>query len=236
MRTGEQWTPSTARLLPLAQELKSMTTPTAPRRALVVIDVQQEYFTGGLKVEYPPIDETLPRVLRAMDAAHAAGIPVIVMQHTEAAQAPLFGEGSNGWQLHDEVVRRPRDHYARKAMPSVFTGTDVAEFLQRQGIDTLAVVGYMTQNCEASTVYEAAHRGLNVEFLHDASGAISYANDAGVATAEEIHRVLSVIFHTRFAAVVDTATWVAAVRDGARLQRDNIPASYARAAALRRQP
>ena len=44
-------------------------TPT-PRRALVVIDVQNEYFEGGgLPIEYPPIEDTLPNVTKAMDAA-----------------------------------------------------------------------------------------------------------------------------------------------------------------------
>jgi nicotinamidase-related amidase len=32
-----------------------------PRRALVVIDVQNEYVTGNLPIEYPAIDSSLPR-------------------------------------------------------------------------------------------------------------------------------------------------------------------------------
>lgn len=207
----------------------------APRRALLVIDVQNEYFTGQLQIEHPPVQETLPRIARAMDVAHAAGIPIAVVQHTEPAQSPLFAEGSAGWQLHDEVARRPRDHHFRKTWPSVFTDTGFADWLAQAQVDTLTVVGYMTQNCDASTIYEATHRGLKVEFLHDASGAISYANDAGHASAEEIHRVLGVIFHTRFASVVSTEGWVAAVRDGVAIPRDNIPASFARAKLIQKQ-
>jgi nicotinamidase-related amidase len=210
-----------------------MTTPTAPRRALLVIDIQNEYFTGRLPIEHPPVTTSLPNILRAMDAAHAAKVPVIVVQHTEAAQAPVFAVGTPGWQLHDDVASRPHDHHIRKSLPSVFTNTDLGEFLSARNIDTLTVAGYMTQNCDASTVYEATHRGLKVEFLKDATGALSYANDAGHASAEEIHRVLSVIFHTRFAAVADTNSWIAAVQDGVAIARDNIPASQARAQALK---
>lgn len=201
----------------------------APRRALVVIDVQNEYFTGGLQIEYPPVEQTLPNIGRAMDAARAAGIPVVVVQHSEAPSSPLFAKGSPHWQLNDTVGSRARDHYIEKAWPSVFTGTDLADWLARHQIDTLTIVGYMTQNCDASTIYEATHRGLNVEFLSDASGAIPYANSAGSASAEEIHRVLSVVFHTRFAAVASTQQWVDAVKDRVALQRDNIPASLKRA-------
>lgn len=204
-------------------------TTASPRRALVVIDVQNEYFTGNLLIDYPPVEQSLPNIGRAMDAARAAGIPVVVVQHSEAASAPLFAKGSPSWQLNEVVGSRPRDHYIEKAWPSVFTGTGFADWLQQNQIDTLTVIGYMTHNCDASTIFEATHRGLNVEFLHDATGALAYANTAGSATAEEIHRVFSVVFHTRFAAVTSTGDWIAAAKAGRAIPRGNIPASYAAA-------
>lgn len=87
------------------------TIPPSPRRALVVIDVQMEYFSGGLLIEYPPIAQSLPNIARAMDAAHAAGIPIVVVQHSESPVAPLFAKGSASWALHEAVASRPRDHY-----------------------------------------------------------------------------------------------------------------------------
>ena len=194
----------------------------APRRALVVIDVQMEYFTGGLLIEHPPVSQSLPNILRAMDAATAAGIPVVVVQNSSPATAPVFAKGSPTWQLHEAVASRPRDHYIEKALPSVYTGTDFADWIARNGIDTLTIAGYMTHNCNASTVYEATHRGLHVEYLQDATGALPYANEAGEATAEEIHRVFSVVFHTRFAAVGSTDAWLAAVKAGETLKKSNI--------------
>ena len=47
-----------------------------PRRALVVIDVQNEYVSGDLPIEFPPIDTSLANIGRAMDAARAAGVPL----------------------------------------------------------------------------------------------------------------------------------------------------------------
>lgn len=49
-----------------------------PRRALVVIDVQNEYFDGPLEVQYPPRDDSLARILEAIDTAEQAGIPVAI--------------------------------------------------------------------------------------------------------------------------------------------------------------
>jgi len=197
----------------------------APRRALVVIDVQKEYFIGNLPVEYPPVGQTLPNIARAMDAAHAAGIPVLVVQHSTPPGTPVFAKGSPTWALHDEIGRRHRDHHIEKGWPSVFTQTDFADWLKANEIDTIAVTGYMTQNCDASTVFEAAHRGLNVEFLADASGAVPYSNAAGSITAEEVHRVFSVVFHSRFAAVTGTDDWIAAAKAGAPIARGDILAS-----------
>ncbi|MED5621636.1 cysteine hydrolase family protein [Ideonella sp. BN130291] len=205
-------------------------TTNSPRRALVVIDVQNEYFAGGgLPIEYPPVEQTLPKIAAAMDAARAAGVPVVVVQNTAPAGSPLFDRGTPGWQLHPEIERRGHDHFIDKAWPSAFTGTDLADWIAEHRIDTLTVAGYMTHNCNASTILEATHRGLQVEFLSDASGALPYANAAGRASAEEIHRVFSVVFHTRFAAVATTAAWVDALQTGNPLPRDNIVASNRRA-------
>lgn len=205
----------------------------SPRRALVVIDVQNEYFDGGgLPIEHPPISQTLPNVARAMDAAAQAGVPVVVVQHHAPAGLPLFQAGTHAADLHEAVASRPRDHLVTKAFPSVFTGTDLAAWLAGRRIDTLSVAGYMTHNCVASTIFEGMHRGLAMEYLHDASGALPYANAAGRASAEEIHRVFSVVFHSNFAAVVSTSDWVEAAKAGQPLRRDNPVLSNRRARGL----
>jgi nicotinamidase-related amidase len=57
-----------------------------PRRALIVIDVQNEYDAGGgLPIEYPPFAQSLQRIAAAMDAAQAAGVPVIVVPQARHA-------------------------------------------------------------------------------------------------------------------------------------------------------
>lgn len=204
--------------------------PSSPiRRALVVIDVQNEYFEGGgLPIAWPPVEQTLPNIGRAMDAARAAGVPVVVVRHHAPKGAPLFQADTHNGRLHPQIDERPRDHLVTKTFPSVFTGTDFADWLKNNDIGTLTVTGYMTHNCDASTVFEAMHRGLNVEFLGDASGALPYANAAGYASAEEIHRVFSVVFHSNFAAVASTADWIAALKTGEALPKDNVLASNQR--------
>ncbi|AXE93459.1 cysteine hydrolase family protein [Paraburkholderia sp. DD10] len=206
---------------------------TTPRRALIVIDVQNEYVSGNLPIEYPDVQSSLANIGRAMDAARAAGVPVVVVQNLAPASSPLFARGTEGADLHPVVSSRAHDHYVEKSLPSAFTGTDLADWLADQRIDTLTVAGYMTHNCDASTINHAVHAGLAVEFLHDATGSVPYENSAGFASAEDIHRVFSVVLHSRFAAVASTDEWIAAVTNGTPLERGNIHASNQKARASR---
>jgi nicotinamidase-related amidase len=221
---GEQCSSSQRRSIAMSQ--------TNPRRALVVIDVQNEYVSGNLRIAYPPVEDSLQRIGEAMDAAHAAGVPVLVVQQNAPAESPLFAAGSHGWELHEVVARRPRDHLLGKSLPSAFAQTDLAVWLDSHGIDTLTVAGYMTHNCNDTTIKHAFDRGMQVELLLDASGSVPYANHAGYASAEEIHRVFAVVEQSRFAAVLNTAEWIACLASGVLPERDNIHASHQRALAL----
>ncbi|GGO04793.1 cysteine hydrolase [Microbispora rosea subsp. aerata] len=187
---------------------------------MIVIDVQNEYFTGNLPIAYPPREESLAAILRAMDAAERHGIPIIVVRHTLPAGWPLFAEGSHGWELREEVASRPYTHLVTKTAASAFTGTDLAEKLE--GIDTVAIAGYMTQNCDESTARDAYNLGLTVEFLSDATGTVPLTNSAGTLSAKEVHEHVLVVMQSNFAAVATTDEWIEAVAAGAPLNRSNL--------------
>jgi nicotinamidase-related amidase len=206
-----------------------------PKRALIVIDVQNDYIDGSLRIEYPRVEDSLANIGKAIDAAHATAIPVVLVQNILPAGAPILAEGTRGAELHEVVRSRPHDTVVLKRLPSAFVGTNLGPWLQDRAIDTITVAGYMTQNCDDSTIRHAMHKGLAVELLSDASGAVSFANRAGDATAEEIHRVFTVVLQTRFAAVATTQEWIAAVQHGTPLERDNIFASNQRARGRRQQ-
>ena len=162
-----------------------------------------------------------------------AGIPVVVVQHLFPEGFPVFARGSQGADLHPEVARRHRDHLVEKGMASALTATDLGPWLRERGIDTLSVVGYMTHNCDDATARQAMHEGWKVELLHDAAGSLPYTNAMGTATAEEIHRVFTVVMHTGFAAVVSTDEWLQALAAGEPLAADNVFLSNQRALAGR---
>jgi nicotinamidase-related amidase len=178
-------------------------------RALIVIDVQNEYFDGALPISDPSPDTSLANIGKAMDAATGAGVPVIVVQHgSDDADAPIFRVGSHAWELHPAIDDRPRDHLVEKALPGSFTGTRIGEILTSAGVDTVSITGYMTHMCVDTTAREAAHRGLAVEILSDATGTLALSNSGGSASGEELHRSTLVAQGQFFADVVSTDEWL----------------------------
>jgi nicotinamidase-related amidase len=178
--------------------------------ALLVIDVQNEYFTGNLPVTYP--HGSIVNILQAMDAANAARVPVIVIQHANCAPgAAAFVPGTAGWELHPEVKKRPHDLLVEKALPGSFTGTDLDAWLKEHGIGTLTIVGYMTQMCCDTTARQAFHRGYSVKFLADATGTLAITNSAGTVSDAELHRAILVTQQMRFSQVMTTGEWIRAL-------------------------
>ena len=175
-------------------------------RALVVIDVQNEYFTGMLPVTHPA--GHLDNILKVMDAAQAKGIPVVVVQHTfTQADKPFFRRGSPQWELHPAVQARPHDLLIEKRLPGSFTGTELEAWLRQQKVDTLVIAGYMTHMCCDTTARQAVHRGFQVEFLSDATGTLPLDNSAGKVTAEELHRAILCAQQMLLSEVISTADW-----------------------------
>lgn len=193
-----------------------------PKRALILIDVQNEYVTGNLPIEYPDVRLSLDNIFLAADRAVSAGIPIVVVQQSAPPDAPVFAKGSAGWELLPGVAALPMAHYVEKSLPSALARTDLGDWLRQRGIDTLVVAGYMTQNCNDATIRQAVHEGWSVEYLHDASGAVAYANRSGRASAREIHDTCCVVLQSRYAAVLSTTEWLDAIETGRLPERDTL--------------
>lgn len=181
------------------------------KQALLVIDVQNEYFSGKLPITYP--EGSLSKVLNAMDSAISAGIPVIVIQHTLLTpDALVFRKGTESWALHSEVARRPHDLYIEKNFPGSFTGTALQSWLQERGIEKVVICGYMTHMCCDTTSREAYHRGFKVDFLADATGTLSIKNESGAVSAEDLYRTVLIV-QQRFARIMTAHAWIGEVSE-----------------------
>jgi nicotinamidase-related amidase len=176
-------------------------------RALIVIDVQREYFDGALPISYPT--GHLEQILRVMDEATKAGLPVAVIRHHQsAADSPIFRLNSDMWQLHPEVEQLPRSVLIDKQLPGAFTNTELNAWLQSVGADTVCIAGYMTHMCCDTTARQAFHRGYQVEFLNDATGTLDVENEAGKATAQELQNSILVAQQMFISQILNTEHWL----------------------------
>lgn len=175
-------------------------------RALLVIDVQREYFDGALPISHPV--GHLTQILEVMDHATKNRVPTAIIRHHQADPlSPIFRKGSDMWQLHSEVAARPRDILIDKQLPGSFTGTELDAWLKQVGADTITIAGYMTHMCCDTTARQAFHRGYKVEFLRDATGTLSVENAGGSATAEQLQTATLVAQQMFISEVVSAADW-----------------------------
>ncbi|WP_114854590.1 isochorismatase family protein [Brachybacterium sp. YJGR34] len=202
---------------------------TAPHRALIVIDAQQEYFDGLLPIQHPDRERSITRIAAAIETAEAAGIPVVLVQHELPEGAPVFAAGSSSGANHPEVAAHEERAALRvtKQFSSVFAGTELESWLREHGIDTVTLVGYMNNNCVLASAAGAEPLGFAVEVLSDATGAIDIVNDAGGASARQVHETLMAVLNSSWAAVAETAAWVAAVDSGEALAGSDLVTSAA---------
>ena len=176
------------------------------KRALLVIDVQNEYFTEKKLVTYP--EGSLNNILKAIDAAGQRQIPVIVIQHSSLAPgAKTFVKGSPTWEIHPKVQAKGHQYLVEKNLPGSFTGTELDAILKQEAVDTVVISGYMTQMCCDTTARQAFHMGYQVEFLSDATGTLDISNNAGSVKAEELHRAI-LVTQVMFSRILTTEEWI----------------------------
>ena len=96
-----------------------------PKRALVLIDIQNDYFPGG-KWTLSGIESAADNAARVLAAARAAGDLVVHVRHEfPAADAPFFAAGSDGAKIHPKVQNREGEPVVLKHHVNSFRETDL---------------------------------------------------------------------------------------------------------------
>jgi len=136
--------------------------------ALLVIDVQNDYFTDGALPLWNA-DTVLEAIVAAITRAQARGEPVILVQHVAAAtDSTLFRSGTEGVALHPRIMSAAPDApVVVKQHADSFHQTDLADVLAGLGVTRLRIAGMMTQNCVVFTAVSPAADRYEVSVLSD---------------------------------------------------------------------
>jgi nicotinamidase-related amidase len=177
---------------------------------LLVMDVQR-----GVVERFAEDPGYLERLSSAIEAARAAGIPVVYVVvgfrpgHPEIssrnrsfsaiAGSGAFAEGDPAAEIHPAVAPRPGDIVVTKRRVSAFTGSDLDVLLRGLDAGTLVLTGIATSGVVLSTLRQAADLDYRLVVLADAC----LDRDA------EVHRVLTEKVFPRQADVRTVAEWAA---------------------------
>ena len=189
--------------------IRAMAGAAAPRQldatktALLVIDFQNEYFSG--KMPIPDGEKALANARRLIEQADAEGMKVFHAQHVTPAGSPVFAEDGQGSSFHADIQPKPGHVVVRKSSVSVFPTTDIDQQLKKAGIDTLVVTGLMTHACVAGAARDAVPLGYNVIVASDACATRDIDMSSGETVAHAaLHRAALASIDDTFGDVLTT--------------------------------
>lgn len=150
--------------------------------ALILVDFVEGYFDPDCDL-YADVDDTLASALRVREAAHEAGIPVVltnVVYHPKAIDGgrffkkakPLryFIQGSAMGAWPDGLEPRDDELIVSKQYPSAFFGTSLASTLTSLGVDNVILTGLTTSGCIRATCVDSMSHGFITTVVREAVG------------------------------------------------------------------
>jgi len=181
------------------------------KTALVLIDIQNEYFPGG-GLELADPEAAARRARLALEAARAAGLCVIHVRHeNEDPQAARFRAGGSGSSIRDAVEPLAGELVVTKHGPDSFAGTGLEDYLREEGIEELAVCGMMTHMCVDAFLRAATARDYPCALIEDATATRDLEWGGRKVAAADVKAAFYAAFAFFGVRLVDAEAWAAAL-------------------------
>lgn len=137
------------------------------RKALLIIDVQNDYFPGW-NMELVGAEEALAQVELVLAEFRVKNDPIIHIQHINMREgATFFLPNSQGAEIHNHLTPKDGEYVVVKNSPNSFHQTSLLEIIEKLAVEELVVCGMMTHMCIDTTVRLAKDYSLSVTLLHD---------------------------------------------------------------------
>lgn len=170
--------------------------------ALLVIDIQQENFTelNESNINEPRWD-TIRNARRVLDVFRAKKLPVIQIKECHRPDMVDFGRELDGSEDIHCVENRPENDYAKLTYPiegeyliskrrySAFFDTDLEILLKGLGVDTLYMIGGLTDVCIHYTAVDAHQNDYHIRVVTDAvAGSGKEAHESSLRAIRYLQR------------------------------------------------
>lgn len=183
-----------------------------PKRALVLIDIQNDYFPGG-KWPLSGVDAAADNAAKVLAAARAAGDLVVHVRHEfPTADAPFFTPGSPGAQINAKARNLDSEPVVLKHHVNSFRETDLKELLDRHKVEEVVICGAMSHMCVDAGTRAASDLGYQCIVVHDACATRDQEFAGVVVPAAAVHAAFMAALQFGYARLISTADYLAAPR------------------------
>ena len=159
------------------------------RAALIVIDISRDSLNpseeSGIPLEGAP--QAIENARRVVNAARENGVPVVWIQELHRRSGIDFGreldgaetvhcvEGAPGSRFLEDFAPRDDEFYVPKRRYSAFFGTDFEILLKGLKVETLILIGFLTDVCVHYTGADAHQHDYRVRVVREAVAGSSVA-------------------------------------------------------------
>lgn len=158
------------------------------KTALLVIDIQKDYFPGG-KMELVNPLEAGKKAYSLLQCFREHGGHHVHIQHIALKpDAPFFVRGSEGSDIHDVTAHFEGEPIVYKHYPNSFRETNLLEMLREWGVERVVITGMMTHMCVDATARAAADLGFKIIIAEDACTTRDLEFNGTVIPAEYVHK------------------------------------------------
>jgi nicotinamidase-related amidase len=179
-----------------------MQTDSSPKTALLLIDLQNDYFPGG-KNELHGSLEAGQQAGRLLEQFRRTGQTIVHIQHLSIRPgAKVFLPNTSGAQIHASVQPMGRETIIQKHFPNSFRETGLREHLYNNQVSRLLIVGMMTHMCVDATVRAACDYGFDCIVAADACATKDLSFQDQAVPAEQVHAAFLAALHGTYAQVL----------------------------------
>ncbi|MDD2540000.1 MAG: cysteine hydrolase family protein [Desulfuromonadaceae bacterium] len=182
--------------------------------ALILIDMQKDYFPGG-RMELRGSIEATGAASCLLAAFREAALPVFHIQHISTnPSATFFLPGTTGIEIHHSVAPLPDEPVIIKHYPNSFRGTDLLERIRRAEVDSILFCGMMTSMCVDATVRAAFDLGITCTVAQDACATRDLMFSGETIPAPQVHGAFLAALGAVYADIRTTDTILEEMHNG----------------------
>ncbi|KRN07028.1 isochorismatase [Liquorilactobacillus sucicola DSM 21376 = JCM 15457] len=158
------------------------------KQALLIIDVQNDYFENG-RMELVSPQQALTQINKLEVSFKTRDLPIIYIQHIKNdPKANFFGRGTKGALLHSNLKVDKAAIVIEKHYPNSFFKTDLKELLESLEIEQVVITGMMTHMCVDSTTRASSELGYDPIVISDATATRNLAYRGDNVSAENVQK------------------------------------------------